>query len=163
MKRDNWIKCRNKSLRKNINYQKQESTQFFCLWYTPLKILKIVWYKDNLTITSSVGFGHPVKYSYEIPHEYSSEWGNISRKFFSNGDFLSPICCDFFRSFVFGESTLFHFNTTVTFSEQLFLEQLHFLRSSFFKTAIFFKAVIFSRIITFSERKLLLQVATFWK
>ena len=32
--------------------------------------MKIVWRKHNLMISSSVGSGHPGKYSYEIPHEY---------------------------------------------------------------------------------------------
>ena len=31
-------------------------------------------------ISSSVGSGHPVKYSYEIPHEYLSGWRNLPGK-----------------------------------------------------------------------------------
>ena len=31
-------------------------------------------------ISSSVGSGHAGKYSYEIPHEYLSEWGNLLEK-----------------------------------------------------------------------------------
>ena len=31
--------------------------------------MKIVLHKRNLMISSSVGFGNPDKYSYEIPHE----------------------------------------------------------------------------------------------
>ena len=42
--------------------------------------MKIVLYKPNLIIPSSVSYGHPNKYSYEIPHEYLSGWENISEK-----------------------------------------------------------------------------------
>ena len=45
--------------------------------------MKIVWHKHNLIISSSAGSGHPGKYSYEIPYEYLSEWGNLSRKIIS--------------------------------------------------------------------------------
>ena len=34
-------------------------------------------------IPSSVCSGHPGKYSYEIPHEYLSGWGNLSGKIIS--------------------------------------------------------------------------------
>ena len=34
------------------------------------KFMKIVWHKNNLTISFSVGSGHPGKYSYEISCEY---------------------------------------------------------------------------------------------
>ena len=34
-------------------------------------------------ISSSVGSGHPGKYSYEIPHEYLSERVNLSGKIIS--------------------------------------------------------------------------------
>ena len=31
-------------------------------------------------ISSLFGFRHPDEYSYEIPHEYLSGWGNLSEK-----------------------------------------------------------------------------------
>ena len=34
-------------------------------------------------ISSSVGSGHPGKYSYEIHHEYLKWWGNLSGKIIS--------------------------------------------------------------------------------
>ena len=34
-------------------------------------------------VSSFVGTGYPGKYSYEIPHEYLSEWGNLSGKIIS--------------------------------------------------------------------------------
>ena len=53
----------------------------FYLWYIQLlKFMKIVWHKHNLMISSSFGSGHPIKYSYEIHHEYLSGWGNYSKK-----------------------------------------------------------------------------------
>ena len=42
--------------------------------------MKIVLHKYNLMTSSSVGSGHPGKYSYEILHEYLSGWGNLSGK-----------------------------------------------------------------------------------
>ena len=42
--------------------------------------MKIVLHKYNLMTSSSVGSGHPGKYSYEILHEYLSGWGNFSGK-----------------------------------------------------------------------------------
>ena len=34
-------------------------------------------------LSSSVGSGHPDRYSYEIPHEYLSGWGNLSGRIIS--------------------------------------------------------------------------------
>ena len=34
-------------------------------------------------ISSSVGSGHPGKYSYETPHEYLKGWRNLSGKMIS--------------------------------------------------------------------------------
>ena len=31
--------------------------------------MKVVWHKHNLWISSSIGFSHPGKYSYEVPLE----------------------------------------------------------------------------------------------
>ena len=104
-------------------------------------------------ISSSIGFGHPGKYSFGNPHEYLSGWRKLSRiwDFFSNSNFSSPICCDFFRTVLFLEKLLLQ-----NFSEYLLRhnsyffravnssEELIFLRISFFKTVTFFEVVIFS-------------------
>ena len=34
-------------------------------------------------IFSSVGSGHTIKYSFKIPHEYLSRWGNLLEKIIS--------------------------------------------------------------------------------
>ena len=47
------------------------------------KFMKIVWHKHNLMISSSVGTSILDDYSYEIPNEYLSGWGNLSGKIIS--------------------------------------------------------------------------------
>ena len=47
MKRDNWIKTRNKPHRWNINSKKQKLRQLFCLWYIQL-IYLLRWYDTNI-------------------------------------------------------------------------------------------------------------------
>ena len=83
LKRDYWIKSRNNPLRRNFNRKKQESRRFSCLWYKQLKNFRRYYDTNNLVISSLVGSGHPDKYSYEIPHEYLSVWGNLSGKIIS--------------------------------------------------------------------------------
>ena len=85
-------------------------------------------------ISSSVVYGHPVKYSYEIPNKFLSE--SMTR------------CCNIFGQFYLRKSyffTLFQSNlfqsiTTVIFSEQLFLQS-----SCFFWGVPFFRTVTFSQ------------------
>ena len=107
-----------------------------------LKFMKIVKHKHNLMILSSIGSVHPGKYSYEIPHEYSSGWRNLSGKtismkrnpqsnlvsFLQIAIFLLADVATFSVNIDFGRSCFFtlfrsnYFDTTVTFSEQLFLQ-----------------------------------------
>ena len=132
-------------------------------------------------ISSSIGFGHPGKYSFGNPHEYLSGWRKLSRiwDFFSNSDFSSPICCDFFRTVLFLEKLLLQ-----NFSEYLLRhnsyffraanssEELIFLRISFFKTVTFFEVVIFSSWLLYQsetsteqplfENKKIFRGFTFW-
>ena len=123
--------------------------------------MKIVWHKHNLMIYSSFCSGHPGKYSYEIPHEYFSGWGDLSgiRDFFSNGDFSSHICCDFFRTaFFFGEAASSHFFKVTTSTHQLLFRSSYF----FFQNSHFFRSSYFSRIATFPEQNLY-RAVTFWE
>ena len=85
-------------------------------------------------ISSSVVYGHPVKYSNEIPNKFLSE--SITR------------CCNIFgqfylrKSYFFTlvQSNLFQSIITVIFSEQLLLQ-----KSCFFLGAPFFRTVTFSQ------------------
>ena len=131
--------------------------------------MKIVWHKHNLMIYSSVCSGHPGKYSYEIPHEYFSGWGDLSgiRDFFSNGDFSSHICCDFFRTafFFFGEAASSHFFKVTTSTHQLLFRSSYFFRAPaelLFQNSHFFRSSYFSRIATFPEQNLY-RAVTFWE
>ena len=121
--------------------------------------MKIVWYKHVLMISSSVGSGHPGKYSYKIPHEYLWGWGNLPGKiisikryhysdlvpFFLNSDFPFAYDATFSGQLYFGKSYLFtlfesnYFDTPVTFSGQLFLHNGH----SFFRTVTFSQELFF--------------------
>ena len=118
-------------------------------------------------ICSLVGSGHPGKYSYEIPHEYSKGSGNLSGKIISvkRNDWsnlvsfyfqiaISPFTyvATFSRQLYFARSyflTLLqsnYFNRTVTFSGQLFspfAEQSLFGRSYFFRIASFSEQTLF--------------------
>ena len=83
--------------------------------------------------------------------------GKIKRNrfFFSNSDFLSCVCCHFFRTTLFWYKLLLHtfqsnyFDTTVTFSEHLFLPQqlliflFHFFRTVTFSQELFFQNSFF--------------------
>ena len=130
--------------------------------------MKIVWHKHNLINASSVGSGHPQKYSSEISRECLPWWGNLSVKIttikgnhwfnlglFSNGDFTSPICNNFYRTALFLEKLLFHT------SPELLLRQ----NSCFFRAAISSEQLLFWGA-PFSEQSLLhssyfLRIATF--
>ena len=98
-------------------------------------------------IFSSVVYGHPVKYSYKIPHEFLS--GLIARR------------CNIFGQFYLGKSyffTLFRSNfcqsiTRVTSSKQLFLQS-----SCFFEELLFSEQSLFLSI--FFSEQLLLQSET---
>ena len=60
----------------------------------------IVWHKHNLMVSSSVTM---VKYSYKIPREYLSAWGNLSRirDFFFNCSIGLPYVVTFLKQFYF--------------------------------------------------------------
>ena len=73
MKRDYWIKSRQKPIRNNINSKKQVLGQ---IW----KFMKAAWHKHNLMTFSSIGSVHPNNYTYEILHEYLSGWWKILGK-----------------------------------------------------------------------------------
>ena len=95
--------------------------------------MKIVWQKQNLMISSSVVYGHPAKYSYDILNEFLS--GSMAR------------CCNIFgqfysrKSYLFtSQSNMFQSITTAIFSEQLFLHS-----SCIFWGAPFFTTVTFSQ------------------
>ena len=126
-------------------------------------------------ISSSVGSGHPSpdKSSCEIPHEYVSRQGNLSGKIISikrnyqfNLRFFGKIVMSLLANVAtFSEQLYFwinyfftclqrnYFDTTVTFSEQLFLQNSCFFEELLFWNSHFQAAVIFSE-------KLLLQSET---
>ena len=99
-------------------------------------------------IYSSVVYGHPVKYSYEIPYEFLYENSYENSYEIPNDKILQ-----YFRTVLFKQKILLH-----TFSEQLVSkyhnsyffgaalssEQLLFLRSSFFQNSHFSSALFFS-------------------
>ena len=79
--------------------------------------------------------------------------------FFSNGDFSSPLCCNLFRTVLFLEKLVLklfqsnYFDTTVTFSEQLFLQSsFFFFEELLFQSSHFFRSSYFFRTAAFSER-----------
>ena len=143
--------------------------------------MRIVWHKHNLMISSSVSSGYPGNYSYEIPHEYLSGWGNLSgkmisikRNHWSNLDFFfkwrfpfSHMLRLFQDNFIFEEATSSYF-FRVTISTQLLFRSSYFFRAvAFFEELLFqnshlFVAVIFFRIATFSERNFH-RAATSWE
>ena len=89
-------------------------------------------------ISSLVVYGHPVKYSCEIPNEFLSglmaRWCNISEQFNLRKSY-------FFTLF---QISLFQTITTVIFfGTVLSSEQLLFLRSSFFQNSHFFQHCFF--------------------
>ena len=81
--------------------------------------------------------------------------------FFSNGDFPSRICCDFFRSALFLEKHFFtrlqnnYFNATVNFSEQVFLQSSCFFEELLFQYCYLCTAVNFSESHFFRAKLLL--------
>ena len=109
-------------------------------------------------ISSSVGSGHPGKYSYEIPHEYLKGLGNLSGEIISaKRNHQSNLVSFFFQIAI---SPLEY---VVTFSGQHYLgkvtssqffrvttltQQLLFRDSYFFRTAAFFH---FFRTVTFLQ------------
>ena len=131
LKKNCWIQNRNKPLRRTFNSKKQEMRQL------NFELMEIVWNKRNLMIFSSVVYGHPVKYSYEIPHEFLS--GLIARR------------CNIFGQFYLGKSyffTLFRSNffqsiTRVTSSEQLFLQSTCFFEELLFSEQSLFLSIFF--------------------
>ena len=104
--------------------------------------MRIVWHKRNLMISSSVVYGHPVKYSYEFLSESMTRCCNIFGQFYLRKSF-------FFTLF---QSNLFHSITTVIFSEQLLLQNsclfwggpfsrtVTFSQHCFFQNSYFFRA-----------------------
>ena len=135
--------------------------------------MKIAWHKHNLMISSSVDSG---QYSWEVSYEYFPRWGNLSGKinvitsliwdFFSNSDFPSRVCCDFFRTALLLEKLLLHTfsewllrRNSYIFGAAIFSEQLlisPFLEQSLFRSSYFF------RIASFSQRKFY-RTATLWE
>ena len=107
--------------------------------------MKIVWHKRNLMISSSVVYGHPVKYSYQIPNEFLSE--SMTR------------CCNIFGQFYLRKSyffTLFQSNlfqsiTTVIFSGQLFLQSSSFFEELLFSEQSLFLSIVFSGLLLFQS------------
>ena len=122
--------------------------------------MKIVWRKHNLIISSSVGSGHPGKYSYDIPHDYLKGWGNLSGKiisvkrnhssnlvsFFSNSNSpptpTSPLPPHthtpshvlplFQNNFILGEATSSHFFRVTTLTQHLLFRNRYFSRTAAF-------------------------------
>ena len=90
-------------------------------------------------ISSSVVYGHPVTYSYEIPNEYLSG---------SMAIFLLPYVAIFSDSFFFGKATSSNF-FRVNFLKVS--QKLLFRNSSFFRAAAFFLRRSFFRTATFSQ------------
>ena len=96
-------------------------------------------------ISSSVVYGHPVKYSYQIPDEFLSE--SMTR------------CCNIFGQFYLRKSyffTLFQnnvskYHNSYFFGAALSSVQLLFLRSSFFQNSHFFSALFFSEQLLFQS------------
>ena len=137
-------------------YTALELKHFFSLWYIQLQNL---WRKLNLMISSSAGSGHPRKYSYEIPHEYLKGWGNHSGKIISvntsliwflfswNSNYPLAHVATFSAQLYFGRSYFFklfqsnYFDTTVTFSRQIFLQNSCFF--PFFRTVTFSQELFF--------------------
>ena len=124
--------------------------------------MKIVWHKHNVMISSFVGSGHPVKCSYEIPlNTYQSEGtSRVFGGFFSsNGDFFSPICCDFFRTVLILEKLLLHtfselvlrhnsyfFGVAISSEQLVFFWEALFSEHSLFSKQLFFQNNYFSRV-----------------
>ena len=121
--------------------------------------MKIVWHKQNLMISSSVVYSHPVKYSYEIRNEYLSGSMAIS---------LLVYVAIFSGSFIFGKATSSHFFIATFFEvwqgyffgAALTSEQLLFLRSSFFRTVTSSQHFLFQNS-DFSRAKFLSRNHTF--
>ena len=89
-------------------------------------------------ISSLVVYGHPVKYSYEIPNEYFSGSMAIS---------LLAYVAIFLDSFLFGKATSSNFFRVNFFKV---LQELLFHNSSFFRVAAFLRRSFF-RTATFSQ------------
>ena len=144
---------------------------FFCLWYKQL--MKMVWHKHNLIISSSVGSGHLNKYSYEIPHlTYQGEGTCREKEFqsnimtsliwdsFSKWRFpLSHIMPLFKNSIISREATSSYFFRVTIFTQQLLFRSSYFFRAAAFyeellsRNSRVFTAVTFFSIAIFSERK----------
>ena len=96
-------------------------------------------------ISSSVVYGHPVKYSYEIPNKFLSE--SMTR------------CCNIFGQFYLRKSyffTLFQSNlfqsiTTVIFSGKLFLQSSSFFEELLFSEQSLFLSIVFSEQLLFQS------------
>ena len=87
--------------------------------------MKIASHKHNLMTSSSVGSGHPGKYSNKLPHEYFS----VFHKFYMVIlEYFVPYVAIFSRQPYFWTSYFFtlllsdNLNATITFSEKLFLQ-----------------------------------------
>ena len=136
--------------------------------------MKIIWYKHNLMISSSVGSGHPGKYSLEIPHKCLPGWGNLSGKIISITTIISlirdisfqmtisllPYVATSSEQFYFWRSNFFtlfqsnYFDTTVTFSGQLLLQSSCFFEELFFQNNHFFRSNSYFQSQTSSEQSL---------
>ena len=81
--------------------------------------------------------------------------------FFSNYNFPSRSCTDFFRTALFFlffvEATSSHFLKVTTLTQQLFFRSSHFFRAITFSEEILFQNNFFFRIDSFSRVKLLLS------
>ena len=126
--------------------------------HTTLKFYEDSMTKNNLMISASVIYCHPVKCSYEISDKYLSLSMAIP--------FLHML--RYFRAALFLEKLLlynftsFQINTRVTFPEQPFLQsRCFFLRSFFFETVTFsLHFFFFFRIATFREQNIYLATTS---
>ena len=145
--------------------------------------MKILWHKHYYqpNYFFSVGSGHHDKYSYEIPHECLSSWGNLQGKQFKL-NVITSLIWDFFQmaisffAYVATFSGQLHFwrnyfstllqsnnfDTTVTFSEQLFLQSCYFSEKLPFSELSPLRCSHFFRIATVSEQNFY-RAATFWE
>ena len=120
-------------------------------------------------IYSSVGSGHPGKYSYEIPHEYLKWSGNLLGKiisvkrnhqsnlgFFFKQRFLPSHMLPLFQdNFIQGEATSSHFFRVTVSTQQLLFWGCYFFRTaavfSFFRTVTFSQELFFQNSFFFEQ------------
>ena len=99
-------------------------------------------------IFSSVVYGHPVKYSYEIPNEFLSgliaRRCNISEQFNLRKNYFFTLLHTF-------RVSCFNVSQQLFFRNSSFFRAVAFLRSSFFQNSHFFSALLFSEQLLFQS------------